>query len=411
MSLEILAQIPFFGGLPRGELIYLASALRVRLYQPGQVLFSEGEPGDTFYIVIDGHLEVVLGLDTPDEKVLAVLGAGEYIGEMSLLMPGGLRSATVRIKTQARLWEMTGSDFESLLARQPHLVNTVIRVLGQRLSRTNYDAYNDLLEKNRELQRAYDELKAAQQQIIEKERLEKELQLAADIQMSILPRHLPACPGFDFGAFVDPARAVGGDFYDLFSLDAHNVGVLIGDVADKGAPSAIFMARSHALITAEALRGGAPAEVIHTVNEYLTKKEQNNLFVTVIYGRLDCETGEFTYVRAGHELPLLLLPDGQVTTLPKQGGMAIGMFDEIMLTEQKVTIPPGGTLLLFTDGMVDCRSPQGQPFGHDQLNRVFAGLEGLSAQQVSDGLHAHLLDYQQGAPQDDDVTVVVIHRQ
>lgn len=411
MSLDILAQIPFFGGLPRGELIYLASALKVHLYPPGHILFCEGEPGDTFYIVIDGRLEVVLGLDTPDEKVLATLGAGEYIGEMSLLMPGGLRSATVRLKTEARLWEMTGSDFEALLARQPHLVNTVIRVLGQRLSRTNYDAYNDLLKKNHELQRAYDDLKAAQQQIIEKERLEKELQLAADIQMSILPRQLPARRGFDFGAFVDPARAVGGDFYDVFDLDARTVAVLIGDVADKGAPSAIFMARSHALITAEALRGGAPAGVIHTVNEYLTKKEQNNLFVTVIYGRLDCETGEFTYVRAGHELPMLLLPDGQVTTLPKQGGMAIGMFDQVVLREQKVTIPPGGTLLLFTDGMVDCRSPQGQPFGHAQLNQVFAGLRGLAAQQVSNGLHQALRQFQQGAPQDDDVTVVVIHRQ
>ncbi len=411
MSLDILAQIPFFSSLPRGELLYLSSALKVHTYPAGHILFREGEPGETFYVVIDGSLEVVLGLETPDEKVLATLGAGEYIGEMSLLMPGGLRSASVRVKHDARLWGMTGDDFESLLVRQPHLVNTVIRVLGQRLSRTNYDAYNDLLQKNRELQRAYDDLKAAQQQIIEKERLEKELQLAAEIQLSILPRQLPARRGFDFGAFVDPARAVGGDFYDIFDLDARTVGVLIGDVADKGAPSAIFMARVHALITSEALRGGAPADVLEIVNTYLTKREENDLFVTVIYGRLDCETGQFTYVRAGHELPLMLLPDAQVSALPKQGGMAIGVFDQIVLTEQKVTIPPGGALLLFTDGMVDCRNPQGQPFGRERLTQVFAGLRGLSAQQVSDSLHAHLLDYQQGAPQDDDVTVVVLHRQ
>lgn len=410
MSLEILQQIPFFSSLPRGELIYLASALRVGMYEPGEILFHEGDPGDIFYIVIDGALDVILGLDTPDEKILATLGPGEYIGEMGLLMPGGLRTATVRLKSASRLWEMTGDDFENLLKRQPHLVNTVIRVLGERLSRTNYDAYYDLLIKNQELQKAYNDLKAAQQQIIEKEKLEKELQLAADIQMSILPRQLPECIGFDFGAFIDPARAVGGDFYDFFYLDEHRISILIGDVADKGAPSAIFMARSHALITAEALRGGSPAEVVNTVNDYLTKKEQNNLFVTLIYGILDSRTGEFVFVRAGHEIPLLLSPSDGVRVLPKRKGMAIGMFDQIVQEEQSITIQPGETLLLFTDGMVDCRNPKGEPFGHDKLEQILNGLKGLSAQDVSDNLHESLSSYQANAPQDDDVTVVVIHR-
>lgn len=107
----------------------------------------------------------------------------------------------------------------------------------------------------------------------------------------------------------------------------------------------------------------------------------------------------------------MLLPNAQVTTLPKRSGMTIGVFDQIVLTEQKMTIPPGGALLLFTDGMVDRRNPQGQPFGRKRLTQVFAGLRGLSAQRVSDALHTRLLDYQQGAPQDNDVTVVVVHRQ
>jgi hypothetical protein len=113
---------------------------------------------------------------------------------------------------------------------------------------TNTQTFRDLTEKNKQLQTAYDNLKAAQAQLIEKERLERELQVAADIQLSILPDELPELDEFSFGARILPARQVGGDLYDVFLLKDNQVGVLIGDVADKGVPSAIFMARAHALI-------------------------------------------------------------------------------------------------------------------------------------------------------------------
>jgi serine phosphatase RsbU (regulator of sigma subunit) len=409
-QIALLRNNPLFGELPRGELKYLAYTLNRLSLEPGTVICRENEPGDSFYIVISGSVDVIMGLETPDEKLLATHEAGEHIGEMSLVIPGGKRSASLRTRVKSQLWVMNRDDFDELLHRQPHVAYSMVKVMSNRLRNSDNAAFHDLRAKNRQLQLAYDELKAAQEQIIEKEKLEKELQLAAEIQISLLPRSLPSMAGVDFGGHMDPARSVGGDLFDVFQLDEYRVGVLIGDVADKGVPSAIFMARTHALLTAESLRGGAPGEVLHSVNSYLTRLEQGDLFVTVIYGIIDVRTGIFTYARAGHELPVLLTGPGVSADLPKKESLPIGIFPEIPLDEQSVLIPPGGTLLLFTDGMCDCRNPQGEEYGRQRINNGLANLHGQTAQIACDTLIQSLLDFRQGAPQDDDVTLVLLHR-
>lgn len=409
-TLALIGQMPLFSELPRGELKYLAYTLNRLTLEAGAIVFQENEIGDSFYIVIDGSLEVIMGLATPDQKLLATYGAGQYFGEMSMLIPGGRRSASVRTRERSHLWVMTREDFDELLHRQPHVAYAMARVMSDRLRTSDNAAFADLREKNHQLQAAYDELKAAQAQIIEKEKLEKELQLAAEIQMSILPRQLPALADVDFGGHMDPARSVGGDFYDVFQIDAQRIGVVIGDVADKGVPSAIFMARTHALIVAEALRGGGPSEVLRSVNTYLTRFDQGDLFVTVIYGIYEIPTGIFTCSRAGHELPLLLSTAGQVTELPRRESLAIGLFETIPLDEQAVPIPVGGSLLLFTDGLSDCRNPQGVEFGREQIAQKLASLHGQPAQMACNEMVTTLLAFRQQAPQDDDVTLVMLHR-
>lgn len=408
--IALLHQFPLFNELPRGELKYLVHTLNQLLLEPGTIVFRENDPGESFYIVISGDLEVIMAIDTPDEKLLSTLGPGEYTGEMSLVIPGGKRSASIRTRSKSHLWVMNRDDFDELLHRQPDVAYAMVRVMSERLRHSDSTAFHDLREKNRELQTAYDELKTAQIQIIEKEKLEKELQLAAEIQISLLPRTLPVMPGVDFGGHMDPARSVGGDLYDVFQLDEYRVGILIGDVADKGVPSAIFMARTHALLTAESLRGGAPGEVLRSVNRYLTRLDQGDLFVTVIYGIFDLRSGVFTWARAGHELPVLVVGMGQVTDLPRQTSLPIGLFPEIPLDEQSVLIPRGATLLLFTDGMCDCRSPQGEEFGRERIISGLAALYGQAAQAACDTLIQSLLDFCQEAVQDDDVTLVILHR-
>jgi serine phosphatase RsbU (regulator of sigma subunit) len=409
MNTDQLSKIPLFSDLPANELDHLQSMLKIRTLRPGEILFREGERGEHFYILTHGELEILLGIETEEELILNIIGPGEYLGEMSLIIPGGERTATARASKETALLAMSRDEFNTLIEHYPILSKAMVRVLSNRLDSTNYATFRDLTEKNRQLQKAYNELKAAQEQLIEKERLERELQVAANIQISILPDVLPTPPKFDFGARIDSARQVGGDFYDIFRISENKVAVLIGDVADKGVPAAIFMARAHALIAAEAESFENPSDVLRKANAHITRLEKTTQFVTVLYGILNVDTGEFQYARAGHEPPLMLRPDGSVERLPYESGMALGLWEDIMLDEQTVTLPPGTTLLLYTDGMTDCRDPDGIPFGLEGIQRSLSICPTSSAQVVCDFLLQSLKDYQQGSKQDDDVTLVAVH--
>jgi sigma-B regulation protein RsbU (phosphoserine phosphatase) len=409
MSTNLLAQIQFFTDLPAEELSRLMAELVVVNLKSGEILFREGDVGEHLYIVVSGELEILMGPDTDDELVLNVLHEGEYIGEMSLIQPDGQRTASSRARGDVVLLSLSRTQFKELLQRHPELAKSMVSVLSQRLTNTNVQTFRGLTEKNRQLQKAFDELKAAQEQLIEKERLERELKVAADIQMSILPDVLPVNPAFDFGGRILPARQVGGDFYDVFDLGEDKLGVLIGDVADKGVPSAIFMARAHALIIAEADRTSDPGEVLRMVNKHITRLEKSTQFVTALYGVLDTKTGKFSYARAGHEPPLMLNEKGEVHRLPHQPGMALGLWEDITLDEYSLFLPKGTLLVMFTDGMTDCRSPKGEPFGLERIKSTLSGFISLTAQASCDELLTRLLDYQKGSKQDDDVTLLAVH--
>ena len=409
MSENLLGRIPFFADLPAEELDRLMSALDVVNLKSGDILFREGDLGEHLYVMVKGELEINMASNTEDELILNILKEGEYLGEMSLIMPGGRRTAGARARGDVVLLSMSRQQFQDLLNRHPELANAIVKVLSQRLENTNISTFRDLTEKNRQLQEAFDELKAAQAQLIEKERMERELKVAADIQMSILPDVLPVHASYDFGGRILPARQVGGDFYDVFELANNKLGVLIGDVADKGVPSAIFMARAHALIIAEADRAMSPGEVLLMANTHITRFEKSRQFVTALYGVLDTVTGEFSYARAGHEPPLLLDSNGEVHRLPHKPGMALGLWEDILLDENSLHLPKGSLLFMFTDGMTDCRNPQGESFGLDRLKQTLSGLETNSAQSSCDQLLETLMKYQDGSKQDDDVTLVAVH--
>jgi serine phosphatase RsbU (regulator of sigma subunit) len=409
MPVNLLANIPFFTSLPEEELDRLITELDVLNLKSGDVLFKEGDPGEHLYVVVNGKLEILMAPGTTDELILNILHEGEYLGEMSLIQPGGHRTASARARGDVVLLTMNRKQFLDLIQRHPELSFAMVNVLSQRLDSTNVATFRDLTEKNHELQQAYDELKAAQEQLIEKERLERELQVAAEIQMSILPAILPSPDGYDFGGRILPARQVGGDFYDVFELGGNKFGIVIGDVADKGIPSAIFMARAHALIIAEADDVTPPDDVLRKVNEHITRLEKSTQFVTALFGILDIGTSEFSYARAGHEPPLLLNAQGEVQRLPHKAGMALGLWENITLDENSLTLPRESLLVLYTDGMTDCRNPKGEPFGLERIKHSIANLKTINAQAGCDELFDKLMKYQDGSKQDDDVTLVAIH--
>ena len=207
-----------------------------------------------------------------------------------------------------------------------------------------------------------------------------------------------------------PARVVGGDFYDIFPLGRHKVGIMIGDVADKGMPSAIFMARTHALLYAELNRGSSPMSVLKRVNRYLQQLSASPLFVTVLLGILNTLSGEFHYGRAGHELPILVYADGRIEKFPWTQGQLLGMLDDPVIDEQRMVIPPDGMVLLYTDGVSDERNPQGISFGLDGVIETLRDTYTQPAKQVCATFINRISSYQQWIPQDDDITMLVIKR-
>lgn len=407
---DAFEKIPLLSDLPEGERVHLLEVLKEVRLAPGEVLFHEGDAGGTLYLVLEGRLDIVKGADTPDERKIADAWPGEFIGEMSLLIPGRARTASIRAVEPSVLWAMTHHDFSELLYRQPKVAFTMVQALTKRLDESNKAAFDDLKERNRRLQQAYDDLKAAQAKLIEKERLERELQVAAEIQVSILPQQLPTAVGFDFGALMQPARTVGGDLYDVFQMDGQRYGVVIGDVVGKGLPAAIFMARSHALITAESSHGGSPADILRRVNAHLIRLQQSDQFVTVLFGIVDAASGTFDYARAGHELPMLLTADGAVQVLPLKPGQPLGLFDDVLLDESSLTIPPGATLLLNTDGLTDASDPQGVQFGQERVEGVLKNLAGHDGARTCRALLEIVVDHLAGSEQDDDITLVAVHR-
>ncbi len=408
MKEKLLARAPLFKGLPEDEIRKLTQTLRVLEVPPSTVLFQEGDVGDRFYIIIQGQIEVIKALGTPEERFIGLRGPGEFVGELSLINRAGLRTASVRSLGPAHLWEMSHGEFDDLLHRQPSMAFELINVLSERLTTAHDSTIQDLQKKNLELTEAYEELKAAQAQIIEKERLEKELQVAFEIQTSILPQTLPDLAGYDFGALMFPARAVGGDFYDIIPLSSDKMGIIIGDVADKGVPSAIFMAQTHALLYAMATRDASPAWVLQRVNQLLIKMGESSLFVTVLYGILDRRTNLFSYARAGHELPIVVSANGKAEIAPYNQGQLMGVLDNPILDEQTVSIPSGGVIVLYTDGVIDARHSNGVSFGMERLIKELELPRDGSAQDQCDRLWQVVSNFQSKDAQEDDVTLVII---
>jgi sigma-B regulation protein RsbU (phosphoserine phosphatase) len=405
---RLLAGVPLLAGLPQAELLHLATSLHIRRFSKDEVLFREGDSGDCFYILRTGQVEVVKSLGQTGEAVLAQRGPGDFIGEMSLLNRDGLRTASIRALEEVSLWELSRQDFDALLHRRPLLAYEMVRVLSARLTTAHNNAVRDLLAKNRQLTEAYESLKAAQAQLIEKERLERELQVAYEIQMSILPDKLPQLPGFNFGARLIPARSVGGDFYGFVPLEDDRLGVMIGDVTDKGVPAAIFMAQVHAYITAEAERGETPRQVLLRVNRRLIQKGEQGLIVTAIYGVLDCKARQFAYARAGHDLPIIHNVGEDAVLVDYGTGQALGFLEEPLLDERVVSLSPGSSLLLYTDGITDQREVGGDFFGVPRLLQTIEANAGLPAQVMCDRLLETVQGFLSDGPQDDDLTLLVI---
>lgn len=241
--------------------------------------------------------------------------------------------------------------------------------------------------------------------------VQKELDVAAQIQQSLLPKVFPPFPArreIDLYAVMEPARQVGGDFYDFFWIDDHRLGFVIGDVAGKGVPAAILMAVTRTLLKATGTRGYAPEECMGHVNRILAADNTPGMFVTGIYGVLDTRDGSVTLANAGHNLPFRVLPGGGVRMLEGRGGLVLGIVADTVYTAETFILEPGETLFLYTDGVSEAMDEQRALLGDDRLAALLAEGGQRDVTAICLGLQAAITAFAGGAPQQDDITMLAL---
>ena len=241
----------------------------------------------------------------------------------------------------------------------------------------------------------------------ERERIEQELRVAQLIQQQFLPHELPDLQGWHVAAYYRPAREVGGDFYDFIDLPGARIGIVVGDVTDKGVPAALVMATTHSLMRAEAPRLVSPAKVLERVNNLLVDEMPPNMFVTCLYAVLDPAAGTLVFANAGHNLPYVGTQKGTLEL--RATGMPLGLMANMAYEETSATLDPGDSLLLHSDGLAEAHSPTRDMYGFPRLKKAMG--EGREGEALIDQLLKSLDHFVgPGWDQEDDITLVTLQR-
>jgi sigma-B regulation protein RsbU (phosphoserine phosphatase) len=238
--------------------------------------------------------------------------------------------------------------------------------------------------------------------------LDYELSVATRIQRSILPEMIRGDGTFEIAATMLPAREVSGDFYDFFLIDAHHMGLAIGDVSGKGIPAALFMAVSRTLLRATALHGGKPHECLEHVNRVLLRQRESEVFLTLLYGILNLGTGDFEFSAGAQPPPYLCSRQGSSRFLHEPRGMMLGVMDEATYESRTVRLEPGDGLLLYTDGVTEAESSSDEFFTGSRLS----GLVEANKLQTLDSMVSNIVEglkgFTLGREQSDDITMLAV---
>lgn len=395
-----------FSRLSTDDISRLRHVATIQKYPANTVLCHEGEVEHTFYVLHTGIVKITQHVPDGEERLLALRGPHEFFGEMALI-DDSPRSATVTTATEVSVIEITEGVFDQVLANSPTLALTLLRQAHSILRNTMQQQIGELQAKNTELSKANADLRAAQAELVKGARMKRDLEVAAQVQRSILPATLPHVKGLSFAALARPAREVGGDFYDVFQLDEQHLGVLIADVSDKSIHAAFFMAISRALFLTEARRTLSPRAVVVAVNDLLLDvSSDDNMFVTVFYGVLHMDSRQLTYVRAGHDKPLLYHADGSLEVLDGAGRF-LGMLPDLSVEEKTVELRTGDRLVMYSDGVPDANDRLGDRYGSDRLRACLKPPHTDRAAELVTAILTDVLAFQGEAAQFDDITLLV----
>jgi serine phosphatase RsbU (regulator of sigma subunit) len=423
---ELLRRQPIFAQFDATSLAAVARRCGFASYAAGDALMRQGEPGDFACLILEGEVDVCI--EIPAGSVhLATLGRHRMVGELGAVadMP---RTATVLARTPVGALTIERASLMSLAAEFPVIAFTIIAELGRRLSLMNRplayltyaaealarDEYDEamLAELTKErgqvanFARAFAHMAG---EIRQKRQRRQEMQAAAEIQQSILPRPLAregALAAVDLYAEMRPARDIGGDFYDYFTLPDGRLALTIADVSGKGIPAALFMAISRTVLRSIAGHGGMAARMTEA-NRLLAADNEASMFVTMFHAVLDVPSGRLRYCNAGHNPPYLLRATGGSETL-KGTGCPFGISAEFAHAIDETVMRPGDTLFLYTDGITEAFDAAGEAYGTGRLESALAIARGFGAKEMIARILADTARFAAGTEQSDDITALAL---
>ncbi|KPL00992.1 MAG: hypothetical protein AMJ91_02270 [candidate division Zixibacteria bacterium SM23_73_3] len=245
------------------------------------------------------------------------------------------------------------------------------------------------------------------EEILEKRKLEEELFIAKKIQQSFLPREKPQLYGFDISGINIPSEEVGGDYYDFIPIIENQIGIAIGDVSGKGIPAALIMAYFRASLIAEIRNNYAIRSIMFKVNNLLFESTASDIYVTAVYGVLDTKNRILTFANAGHNAPILRYANGEMEYLT-EGGVALGMFENLKYEERPLGLNPGDIVVFYTDGVTEAKNEKEEEFGTKRLKQVINDSYQLSAFEIQENIYKAVKDFMDSLPQADDLTMIVV---
>lgn len=419
--LNQLRDMPLFRDFSPQQFDRLAGMVQERHLTAGQVLFLQGDVGHEGYIILAGELEVV-AQRSGSEIQLGVRGAGEMIGEMALI-DNSPRSAMVRATRASTVAVIHEEAFYTLLMNNATLAAEMLRRGTASLRATSQSMIAGLEAKNAELSRANEELKRAQDELIFLNRIQEEMTVARRIQKQFLPARLPKIPGWQLAALNRGAQAVGGDFFDLIELPGHRLGMVVADACGKGVPAALFVALTRSLLRAASQapwmlhsRVSSDAEDILTAalwftNDYIAREHaESNMFITLFYGVLDPERGCLAYVNAGHNAPLVIDCTGASIRELESVNLPIGIIETETYEAAEIFFEPGDVFVGFSDGITEAMDVVGEPYGDERFIETLRQHIALSAEDMVAAIEQSVDAYAAGAPQADDMTLLILKR-
>src|SRR5262249_8031612 len=332
---------------------------------------------------VAGYVHIGLNKDTIRAAIRSAI-----IGQQSLMFAiflASVLSAYFLVKRgsqplnrlTAHVQQLAAHDFSTPVTGQAEIAQ-----LAQNSKDEIGELAGSFLSMERALQQSIENLKAT---TAAKERIESELKIARDIQMSILPRIFPPFPKrseFDLYATIEPAREVGGDFYDFFLVDDDRLCFAIGDVSGKGVPASLFMAVTKTLWRGTTPHNHHPAPALADLNNELCRDNESSMFVTIFYGILHIPTGELQYSNGGHNLPFLLSRHGVVRPVENTGGMALGVMEDVTYRANTIALRAGEGLFLYTDGVTEAMDRAGNLFTELRLQECLQRANGSAATDV-----------------------------